>query len=481
MDTPVYRTAWEHYGQEWARLDLRLAILMKRMEGPDTHTDPSMLPFKGLVLTEEEMHRSLYDDDGREEDSELAELRRQLADMDAELARKRRAALEQDLFLPVLYLSQVFGLNEFEEQTVLMALALEADRKYEKLYAYVQDDATCKYLTPELAIRLYGLSGSEGPGLLKAFMNGSRLQEWFLRSEGGTPESVSGSLLSRPLRLDERMTAFLLGIGYTDPSLRRYSRLYEAGRDLPDLETGQELQSKLRAYLEGYKASDPVPVFCLWGPPGSGKKLQTRHAAAYWDKPLLVADIEGSLRDERTFSELIAKVFREGMLYGAIVAFERFHLLLGEDEGLGRKRRELLSRIQWMQGPIFLLSEQAWHPEPLQGGKLFLEVEVGVPDATQRKRLWESWSTERGLGQAADWGAVAGKFRFSPGQIAGSLDYTVQLLRWNGRSHGNVDESAVLHRACYAQVQHNLKKKAVRIEPKYDWDQVILPPSKRNN
>lgn len=478
-DAPGYATAWEHYGQEWARLDLRLAILMKLMEEPDAPADPSLLPFKGLVLTEEEMHRLLYDGDDREEDAELAELRRQLAAMDRELARKRQASLEQGGFLPVPYVSQVFGLNEFEEQTLLMALALETDRKYEKLYAYVQDDATSKYLTPELAMRLYGLSGTDGGGLLKFFMNGSRLQEWFFRGEGRTAEQANGPLLTRPLRLDERMTAFLLGIGYTDVSLRQCIRLYEADSDLPDLETGRELQERLRAFAEQRTASDPLPVFCLWGQPGAGKKLQTRHAAAHWDKPLLVANVESMLRDERPFSELIVKVLREGMLYGSVVAFDRFHLLWGEDEGIEKKRMELLDRLQSVQEPLFLLSEQAWNPRPLQGRKLFLEAEVPIPETAERRKLWESWSAERRLEHAADWGAVAGKFRFSPGQIAASLDYAVQLLRWNGSETNRAGESDTMYRACYAQVQHSLKKKAVRIEPKYDWDRVILPPEQK--
>lgn len=471
----AYDSVWEHYEDEWARLDIRLAIWMKRMEEPAAAADPALLPFKGLVLTEEEMHRLLAQPEESFTDPEIERLKEQLAELDAEIALRRKAALKNKLFLPVPYIASVFGLNAFEEQTLLMALALETDRKYEKLYAYVQDDATCKYLTPELAIRLFYAAEEGTPGrLLKYFSGGSRLRTWFFRQSEAALEA--SALLTAPLRLDERMLSFLLGMSYTDTSLRSLMTLYGSEEPLPPLETGEELQEQLRSFMKGGEAGDPTPVFCLWGQSGAGKKLQARHYAHGQDRPLLAANLESMLRDDRPFGELLLKAEREALLYGAVLAYDRFHVLLGDEEAVSKRRQEVLDRVGRWSGPMFLLSEQAWTPQPLSGGKLYLETQLAVPDSTRRLTLWTKWSAEKGMAQAADWRTVAGKFLFSPGQIAGSLEYARHLSRWQT---GGAADSAIVHKACYAQVQHNLKRKATRIEPKYDWDQMILPPEQK--
>lgn len=45
------------------------------------------------------------------------------------------------------WLQQTFGLSDFDLDVVAIALAPEIDRRYERLYAYLQDDVTCKQPT----------------------------------------------------------------------------------------------------------------------------------------------------------------------------------------------------------------------------------------------------------------------------------------------------------------------------------------------
>src|SRR5262249_14656508 len=53
-------------------------------------------------------------------------------------------------------LASRFGLSTFERDVILLCLAPELDPAFERLYAYVQDDATRKHATPHLALRLFG-------------------------------------------------------------------------------------------------------------------------------------------------------------------------------------------------------------------------------------------------------------------------------------------------------------------------------------
>ena len=60
----------------------------------------------------------------------------------------------EDLFGPTS-ISQIFlTYHRFEEQCILICLAPEIDRKYEKLYAYLQDDITRKKPSVDLILSL---------------------------------------------------------------------------------------------------------------------------------------------------------------------------------------------------------------------------------------------------------------------------------------------------------------------------------------
>jgi SpoVK/Ycf46/Vps4 family AAA+-type ATPase len=70
---------------------------------------------------------------------------------------------------------------------------------------------------------------------------------------------------------------------------------------------------------------------------------------------------------------------------------------------------------------------------------------------------------------------MAAKFRFTPGQIRSALDDAAILSVWE-----NKETPAVLDQACYRQIRHRLERKAVRIEPRYTWDDIILPDEQKD-
>ena len=54
------------------------------------------------------------------------------------------------IFLPLSYVSSVFGLSPVEERFVMLGLAVELDRKYERIFGFLQDDLTSK--TPNISL-----------------------------------------------------------------------------------------------------------------------------------------------------------------------------------------------------------------------------------------------------------------------------------------------------------------------------------------
>ncbi|MEP7188918.1 MAG: hypothetical protein ABI901_07010, partial [Roseiflexaceae bacterium] len=93
--------------------------------------------------------------------AEASDLPSQLVAERAALAAER-VALEQDAFaaeqagadLPLCRLARAFGLSSFESDVVLLALAPELDLRFERIYAYIQDDVSRRRPAVDLALRL---------------------------------------------------------------------------------------------------------------------------------------------------------------------------------------------------------------------------------------------------------------------------------------------------------------------------------------
>src|SRR6516225_4026356 len=93
-----------------------------------------------------------------------------------------------------------------------------------------------------------------------------------------------------------------------------------------------------------------------------------------------------------------------------------------------------------------------------------------MPDA----RRWRDILHARGLdGAARPLGeALATKFGLGPVAIAEAVDAAEWDVRLEG---GGVLDAAHLHRAARARSRHALARLARKIEPAYDWSDLVLP------
>jgi hypothetical protein len=93
-------------------------------------------PFHGLYLSESDV------------DALLAAM------PPAEAARRILAGQAGDASPRLAQLARLFELNAFEQETLLICLAPEVDLRYERLYGYLQDDATRRRPSVDLIVRL---------------------------------------------------------------------------------------------------------------------------------------------------------------------------------------------------------------------------------------------------------------------------------------------------------------------------------------
>lgn len=476
-----YSHVWEHYSDELRLLDLKLLQLYSRRGLPEL--DPQADAFRGMYVSEDEFMRLVGETEiepDEEFDPEMEERASQINALRDEIASRTAASKDRGVFLPIVHVCNVFSLNAVEQGFVMLGLAVELDRKYERIFGFMVDDLTVRLPNVGLALQLVCRTAEEMRSARIAFAPRGKLSRYLLAKEENEP--FGRPLLSRPFALDRRVTAFLLDTGALDEELQAVVTIHYPDEPLEPLLVHHDVHEQLtsRAPFGDSPAaggSESVPGVQLWGPAGSGKKFQLRHAAVKWGKNLLLADMRTIAAEGEGYRSRLCKVMREAILHQAYLAFENVDILDPDEPDAGAKERLRLFRAELddYRFPVFLLSESRLRLDLSSQRRSWLERELTVPPQQERVSIWRAFAAMKGLDDAGDWPGLAAKFRFTPGQIRNSLDEAVLTAAWNGDR-----EASVMDQASYRQVRHNLERKAVRIQPRYGWVDIVLPEEQKD-
>lgn len=185
-----------------------------------------------------------------------------------------------------------------------------------------------------------------------------------------------------------------------------------------------------------------------------------------------------------SFVQLMDVIIRETVLQRSVLCFYNSQSLLIDSEGdqdKRLKRRQWIKELQSFTGIIFILANKQIKPAELIKSHAYIDIQIKTPQDIQRKEIWEEITNGYTFDTQVNWGSVANKFRFTYGQIEQALKTAKDLSNWGNKDQSNsrVIRLTDLHHACYTLVEHNLEKKAVRINPKYTWDDLILPPEQK--
>src|SRR5262249_53093888 len=132
----AYSSTLAHLTDELKRLDL---LIRSRLNARSQNRPPSVLdPFVGLVVSEEEVSALLLTPS--EMSSHDARIQEQIDKLGDQIDARLKANADNQAFLPLPHLRRLFKLTDFEYWVLIVTLAPELDRKYEKLYSFLQDD-----------------------------------------------------------------------------------------------------------------------------------------------------------------------------------------------------------------------------------------------------------------------------------------------------------------------------------------------------
>jgi len=474
-----YRDNFEHLNDVLRWLDtliqLRTTTLtLQNQEIPESQTARTV-----YISPEEVKWLLMQDAMSLAENDMTRELRSELARLTNEIDNRVQYSLQAGVLLSLPQLGRLFGLSAFEMKAIVICLAPELNRKYDRLYAFLQDDITCKRPSVDLVLSLLCETQAERWNAFRFFSESAPLRRAALLQIVEDPHSPSGSSkLAQFLKLDSQICEVLLGSNQVDARLAGLTKLYRLENELPEFVVNPLMAASLLRLVEHHgtesSADQRKLILYLHGPYGIGKRDLALHICRRINCSLLTLDLELLLAQGTTGTDLLSLAFREGLLQRAVLYLEHADLLLQDAARPLLKALELMvADYGWL---VFLSGEGSWsHTDAFMDHSLHA-VTLPIPDVGSRVSLWEMQLAARAP-DLANWAVpLATQFRLVPAQIraAVALAENRLLMEPDPRELAYLDLIA----ACRQQFNHKLSELAVKIEPHYGWENIVLPDAK---
>lgn len=447
------------------RLVLQRRVLWLRQQW---QSDTLKAP-QGLVISDARADALLAPEDSNAEvtfqlkDPKAKAVTRSIAEVDREINRQVESLANIGQAPSLEVLVRLFGLSKFERNVLLLCLAPELDPAFERLYGYVQDDLTRKYPTFHLAMTLFAGHGEAWSQARGSLMSNGTLRR--LRLVKLQPEPFAGAAAAAcPLRIDERIGNYLLGVNRLDENVADLLRPLP-----PALLTAsqQDLVQRLQQWLDGIGRQGPWPAFNLVGPPGAGKGALARALCERVRLQLYQLDaarLPGSALERQ---EMLRLLEREALLSQFAVYLD---VAKTDESVLPSAVSPFEDVIEQLDVFLLVGSRERW-----QTRRRLIAVQLPKADTAAQRELWQQAlaGVEHSLDGKLE--ALVQQFCFGPETIRHAIAAAQDFAAMNS-SKKNVELSREdLWRACRQQTGWRLDELAQPIVPCHGWEDIVLP------
>jgi ATPase family associated with various cellular activities (AAA) len=361
-------------------------------------------------------------------------------------------------------LAQRFGLSRFEQETLLLCAAIELDTSLSSLCNLAQSSLNRPFPTFALALTIF-----ENPAW-EALSPERPLRYWRLieiNQPGAQPLTTSA------LRADERVVNYLKGLNYLDERLAPLlvpitQSGIGAGVTIPLPPSQQKAVETITRQIELAAKTERLPIIQLLGGDASSKQLIAWRAAAALGLHLYRLPSEWLPGHAAELETLARFLSRESILSSVAFYLDAFEIREQSAEPAVTAQPSSLNRFLARCDGLFFLDTR----DVRQGiGRATVALDINKPEAAEQREVWEKL-----LGQYAD-GApalLAGQFNLG---LAEMEQIARAALGESTSSSSEADASLIdrLWDACLAMTRPRMDALAQRIEPKADWDDLVLP------
>ena len=353
MDKTDYKKEYMERLLDFLDKLLYTAFLLKKEK------DFENLPMRGLVITEGEvdqafaqMHASLkIPEDAMEL---LVQNEREIRDIEKKAGDS----------LPFFVLCQTFLLTGLERLALILSAAPLFNRKYEKIYGYLQDRVDVLEPTRGLCVSLAELLTDDIEEEIAVFLSDRGNLHFMLEVSGGEQKG-----LASVCRLKPRVIDFLYGSLELSERLKSRSVIFNPLEKLAPMEIREDYLERLCRlwdHLLTEKHDNGMELsymILLYGRNGIGKQFLLKHLAAKKNLRLLFFDISELMYEkEDVLEKVLEELFVESMLQQAQIVLTGAELVQESEEESHEKRqdrrKEIFSWIEKHFSLFFLLAEE---------------------------------------------------------------------------------------------------------------------------
>lgn len=357
--------------------------------------------------------------------------------------------------------------SDFQLFCLILAIAPQWNRKYERIFAFLQDNINLPFATLGLAADLFGLMTELGEKELFAVNQEQHPLNRFLL----VPKDDG---LARPLLLRPTTLTALVGGRSLPSSLSLCCNLYWEETP-PVLAVRQPEGAEVLRFVQAcqYSQRSRTSLLGLYGMEGSGRRYLLRHAAASLGIPLLCLDCRHlSTLSQEERQEVLSDFRGWCWVNGALPALCHFDFPL-----LNQADREALTL--WLLGqmsalPLTALCGEA--PLKLRIDANLFQLDLEGCSISEQRQLWSHalQSLSLPLAEGVDELSLANVYALSPGQIQQALS--------DGENHCLAKgETAISREAITLGVRQicrpKMRQLADPIQPSFTWDDLMLEQS----
>jgi len=398
------------------------------------------------------------------------------AEIEAAAAEMEKAA-SGDATPALRLLGRRFGLSDFEENALLLSVAVELDSRIATLCAQAQEDPNRPYPTFALMVRLFDNAAWD-------VLSPERpLRYW--RLVDITPTG-SAPLTTSAFRADERIVNYIKGLNYLDDRLSPFLVPFDttATGDLPPSQesAADRLERSVRVAQK-----ERTVLIQLAGADALSKQLVARRAAEHLGLTLHRLPI-GSLPARSEEIETLARLWHRESILLPIALFLDAHDTDGsaeEDRGSVSPNTSLKRFLTRSQG-VFLLSTHSVRSD-LRPGTRAVHIEKPTPPEQQsvwRKALGRAPQSDDRDDRGALAAHLAGQFNLNAVEIRSLVRETLAETPDNDTADrrdapGDEEREKSLRRqlwdACLVRTSPAMDRLAERLRPLATWADIVLP------
>ncbi|XQQ06053.1 MAG: ATP-binding protein [Leptolyngbya sp. IPPAS B-1204] len=374
------------------------------------------------------------------------------------------------------WLQQQLGLTGFELDVIVLALAPELDRRYEQIYAYLQNDGRYRRPCVDLTLNLLCASATLKLEHRRYFAANAPLVRSGIVRVLPDPYQVEPSLLSHFLKLDDQIVQFLLGQTGLDSRLGSFCKWIEPNpaKAMPLVRT-TIIESCLRQIAA--RQTNQYLCFYFEGTQEPEKQQAAIAIAQNLKQPLILAHIAGMLEPRDRFESRLSILLQAVWLQDALLYIEIDGL---QSPDLEFSYHRFLAALTEAKGIVILSGTKPWGilQETAKG---VLPVSFACPEPLERRVYWQAALTAVGVNlNDADVQLLSNRFQLGPTQIADAVTTACHQAKWNAAL--NPDSSMHVQptlqdvlTAVHSQLHHHLSALAQKVGARANWTDIVLP------